>query len=234
MGPLATVDFFRKVVEETHASIDQEHIPLIIDSVPSIPCRVAAIMRDGQSPVPEMLGGIRRLRQAGAECVAIACNTAHYWYDTLQQECDVPILHIVDAVAAALPQSGSGNVRIGLLATEATIAANIYPSRLSGHGVEFIVNSPEIRSRLILPAIALVKSGKPEQAGALVEEALEALQKQGVQQSVLACTELPVALEATRSACRNHCVDATRALARAAVAWSLDYGRQNGGTQHVP
>lgn len=30
MGPLATADFLRKLVKKTHASIDQEHIPVLL------------------------------------------------------------------------------------------------------------------------------------------------------------------------------------------------------------
>src|SRR6478672_956973 len=93
MGPLATVDFFQKIVEEARVANDQQHVPVIIDSVPQIPCRVAAILRGGESPLPHMLAGLRRLEQAGAECAVIACNTAHFWYDELAAASNLPILH---------------------------------------------------------------------------------------------------------------------------------------------
>ena len=37
MGPAATVDLFNKFVTFTAAQRDQEHIPLIISSIPDIP-----------------------------------------------------------------------------------------------------------------------------------------------------------------------------------------------------
>jgi aspartate racemase len=221
MGPLATVDFFRKVVEETQATVDQEHIPLIIDSVPQIPCRVAAVLREGESPVPQMLSGIMRLKKAGAECIAIACNTAHYWYDDLCEQGGMPILHIVDAVATELERTARADAPLGLLATEATLEARIYQSRLAQREIDFIINTPEERAELILPAIALVKQGKPQQGGELLDHALGLLQERGAGQYVLACTELPVAVDAVSSLHRAHCIDATRALAKASVRWSL-------------
>ena len=39
MGPLATVDFLQKLIEETPATRDQDHIPVIVYSVPQIPNR---------------------------------------------------------------------------------------------------------------------------------------------------------------------------------------------------
>ncbi len=97
MGPLATVDFLQKLIEETPASRDQDHIPVIAYSVPQIPDRPLAILGKGESPLPHMLEGIHTLKRAGAQAIAIACNTAHYWYDDLVLQGGLPILHIADA-----------------------------------------------------------------------------------------------------------------------------------------
>ena len=55
MGPLATADFFRKLIDATPARDDDEHIPVLIHSVPRIPSRPAAILRGGPSPLPALL-----------------------------------------------------------------------------------------------------------------------------------------------------------------------------------
>ena len=34
MGPLATVDFMRKMLIATPAAVDQEHVPLLVSSIP--------------------------------------------------------------------------------------------------------------------------------------------------------------------------------------------------------
>lgn len=221
MGPMATVDFFQKVIEETPAVLDQDHVPLIIDSSPQIPCRVSAILRGGESPVPAMLAGLRRLEQAGAECAAIACNTAHYWYDDLCAQSSLPILHIVDAVGDALEASGQPTPPLGLLATEATLSARIYQKRLSSRNIDFVINTESEREMLVLPAIAMVKQGKSLEAGRLLEEALHLLRGRGAGKWLLACTELPVALAAAHPEMLAQCIDPTRVLARTAVQWSI-------------
>ena len=52
MGPLATVDFLSKLVQRTPASCDQDHVPVVVYSVPQIPDRSASILRGGESPLP--------------------------------------------------------------------------------------------------------------------------------------------------------------------------------------
>ena len=83
MGPLATVDFLRKLIEETPAARDEDHLPVIAWSVPQIPDRPAAITGNGESPLPALLAGVHTLKAAGAVALAIPCNTAHYWYDDM-------------------------------------------------------------------------------------------------------------------------------------------------------
>ena len=217
MGPLATVDFLAKLIAETPATRDQDHVPVIVYSVPQIPCRVEAILGTGTPPLPAMAEGLAVLVQAGAEAVVIACNTAHYWYDALARESAVPILHIADAACAGL---ASGSCA-GLLGTEAALEAGIYQQRLAALGVRSLVNDPDFRRCAVLPAIALVKQGRAAEAGRLVEPAIEALLNAGADTVILACTELPVALDAIDSSFRFRVIDPTRALARAAVTWSL-------------
>ena len=111
MGPLATVDFLQKLIEETPATRDQEHVPVVAYSVPQMPERPPAIVGNGESPLPHMLEGVLTLKRAGAKAVAIACNTAHFWYDDLVRDGGLPILHIADAACASLGDAR----RVGLL-----------------------------------------------------------------------------------------------------------------------
>lgn len=96
MGPAATVDLFNKFVTFTAAQRDQEHIPLIISSIPDIPDRTDALMHNGLSPLPVMRDYMHKLEDAGAECIVIPCNTAHYWFKELKDACHIDILSIID------------------------------------------------------------------------------------------------------------------------------------------
>ena len=215
MGPLATVDFLKKLIEETPASRDQDHIPVIAYSVPQIPDRQAAITGVGESPLPHMLTGIHTLKRAGAQAVAIACNTAHFWYDDLLRQGGLPILHIADAACDALPAVK----RVGLLATQGTVAAGFYQARLQARGFDCVLSSNDDQRTLVLPAIACVKRTELAQGHALALRAARQLFDDGAEVIVMGCTEIPLALEFQSSDASSRCIDATRALARACVAW---------------
>lgn len=216
MGPLATVDFLQKLIEETPAQRDQDHIPVIAYSVPQIPERPPAIVGNGESPLPHMLEGVRTLKRAGATAIAIACNTAHYWFDELVTHGGVPILHIADAACDALDANVS---RVALMATDGTIAAGFYQKRLAALGKECLLCTPQDQQTLILPAIEHVKRTELVRAHALASQAARHLLDRGAQAIVMGCTEIPLAIEYERSSMSAYCVDATRALARACVQW---------------
>ena len=219
MGPMATVDFLAKVIELTPASRDQDHLPLIVYSVPQVPDRSASIVEGRESPLPAMIEGLRTLVRAGVECIAIPCNTAHHWYDDLARESSVPVLHMVDAAGAAMQRLGVPDGPVGLLATAGTLAAGIYPTRLVRHGYECVVPDDGDVETLVTPGIGLVKAGRTAEAEELLRTAADNLLGRGARVVILACTEIPVALK-DDDASEGCYVDATRALAEACVRWS--------------
>src|SRR5512139_2545116 len=156
MGPLATADFFRKLIDATPARDDDDHIPVLIHSVPQIPSRPAAILRGGPSPLPALLVARDRLLGAGATMLAMPCNTAHLWYDGLVEGCEVPFIHIVDAVAELLPE---GAVDLGIVATRATLRARVFEMRLARRGIALGAPDDATYESAVQPAIEAVKRG---------------------------------------------------------------------------
>jgi aspartate racemase len=214
MGPLATVDFMRKVIEATPAERDQDHVPLIVYSVPQIPDRVSAASAGTDEPLPAMLAGIRTLEQAGVEAIAIACNTAHAWYDQLAASTNVRIIHMVQAViSAALQTKGP----VALMATVGTLQSGIYQRYMEKAGWQALVPQPDVQN-VIIDAIAAVKLGEIERARVRFDNAAASLLGSGAQRLLLACTELPVAARGSIHEAR--CLDATACLAQACVAFS--------------
>lgn len=223
MGPLATADFFHKLIVATGAERDEQNIPTLIHSVPQIPSRPAAILRGGESPLPALRAARDRLLAAGATLLAMPCNTAHHWHGALVQDIDVSFPHIADAVAAELPANAG---RIGLIATAATLAARIYEDRFDA-AIEWLTPDAETFERRVQPGIDAVKRNAPAEAGRMLEPVVAGLLERGAACVVLGCTEVPVALDATRSTLRSHCIDSTAALARTCVrAWRKQAGAE--------
>jgi aspartate racemase len=214
MGPRATVDLFQKLVEATPAAHDWDHIPTLVYSVPQIPDRTAAILHGGPSPLEDMCRGIRTLESAGASLIAVACNTAHYWFPEMQRKAYVPLVHIVDAVLDELRPIVPSGAKVGILGTSGTIRSDIYGQILSRNGFDCIAPAAEAQE-LVDAGIALVKSGRADEAVPLFHKGVEQLVAQGAGAIILACTEIPLVIHDGKAPVPT--IDATAALARHCV-----------------
>ncbi|MDB5757031.1 MAG: aspartate racemase [Burkholderia sp.] len=217
MGPLATVDLMAKIIAHTPAARDQDHVPVIAWNVPQVPDRQRALAGDGPSPLPAMQEGIARLNDAGATCIAIACNTAHHWHDALQAASSAPILHIARITLAVLQREPVAGP-VGLIATHGTLAARLYQDLLEPAGIECLVPDAEQMDALFVPGCYAIKRGAVNEGGSLLEALAETLAARGATRLLLACTEVPVGLERIGSPLLPICIDPTLALAQACIA----------------
>jgi aspartate racemase len=221
MGPLATVDFLRKVLDSTPAHRDQDHVPLVICSIPQIPDRTAAFRGAGESPLEAMVEIGRKLKTAGANLVVVPCNTAHLWYDEVEAALQLPMLHMVDAAVKEVVAAVGSEATVGLLATDATLASGMYPNRgaRACAGLQWIQPTAVEMLESVMPGIEAVKAGRLDEGRWHLATAAQALRRRGAQAIVMGCTEIPVVLDA--DAAGVPVFDPTAALARAAVDWSL-------------
>lgn len=197
MGPAASAEFITRLIKQTPAEKDQDHIPFALWSDPRIPDRSTSMRNGDDKPLPYLLEGIRGLKSIGCELIVIPCNTAHFWYDELIKE-RVPIIHIVDSVADALRDAGIVDGVIGVMGTQATIELGLYQYRLNKSGWECIVPTKEQMDTKVQPAIDLIKSGKVVESQAMLIGVIHALIDRGAKAIVLGCTELPLAIRITQ------------------------------------
>ena len=217
-SPLATLDFLRKLLDATPARADQEHLPVVTASIPQIPDRTAAFRGLGESPLPALIAIGERLKRAGAGLVVMPCNTAHLWFEPLQQALDLPMLHLVDAAldeTVALVRPGA---RVGLLGTAATVESRLYTDRRDD-GLAWLLPTADEMDTLVMPGIEAMKAGDMAAATALLQRAAGALAGRGAEALLLGCTEIPLVLDNANAPVPV--VDATAALARRCVAWAL-------------
>ncbi|QHP79873.1 aspartate/glutamate racemase family protein [Pectobacterium odoriferum] len=221
MGPLATVDLLHKIVEETPASRDQDHVPVVAWNVPQIPDRQQALAGTGESPLPALLHAIRQLNRLSVSHIVVPCNTAHHWFDALTEASYAPLLHIADATLHALTQVDEAKTtpqKIGLIATHGTLNAGWYQQRFTAQlGAETVVPNEQEMTTLFVPGCYAVKRGDLQHGGRLLEQLAAQLVERGAERLVLACTEVPPALEAVSSRWQDISIDPTRALAQACV-----------------
>ena len=193
MGPLATGDLYRKIVEHTLADCDQAHVRTIIDSNTNIPDRTAALLSGGESPVRELQSSARLLEQAGAQVLVMPCHTAHCFYGEVQAAVHVPVLNMIQLTVQELKRRGVA--RAGLLATDGAVQSGIYQRHFEGSGIELLLPDPEGQAALMDMIYSGVKAGRSDYDTQAVRTALDRLMDAGAQTLILGCTELPPAFE---------------------------------------
>ncbi|MFA9485789.1 amino acid racemase [Moraxella haemolytica] len=215
MGPMASADMFLKFIKSAHATSDQTHIPLIISSIPDIPDRSAYLLSDGADPYPYLYEYTHNLVKAGADCMVIACNTAHYWFDRLQADFShITMLSMIDVAVAYAKQSGHTN--IGILATNATLATNLYKHKIQEANLNYI--APEDNT-LVMQSIYDYKAGRIDEATTLMQSEQDKLFDKGASALIMGCTEVPLILANDAKANPNAYIDATQVLVDRAIAW---------------
>jgi aspartate racemase len=226
MGPAATGDLFLKIVSETPAEADQDHIPVVVYSDPRVPDRTEALLYGGEDPVPWLVRGARQLERMGASFIVIPCNTAHAFLNRVEPEIGIPVLSMIDATAESISAQFPNARRVGLLATTGTIRAGIYQEALRRRGFEAIVPDDERQEHCVMPAIRAVKaSHRHESVTSRLVEAAESLEQRGAHLILAACTEIPLAL--APGDLHVPLVDATAELAKAAVREALERDLRN-------
>lgn len=219
MGPLASAQFMLRLTMLTPATRDQDHVATVLWSDPRVPDRSRGKIGGGDDPLPWLLRGVRGLKAAGCGAIAIPCNTAHGWYDEMAAE-GLPVLHIVDAAAAALGQHTPRGT-IGIMGTAATLAMRLYHDRFAAMGWDCIQPTDAEMADKVSPAIALVKANRVAEAYAPLAEMAQALAARGAQSVVLGCTEIPLGIQAGPwQSLGIPLVDSIDALALAAIRWA--------------
>jgi len=190
MGPAASAEFLVRLTEQTPATCDQEHIPVILWSDPTVPDRSTSLLNKDDLPWEKLKRGIQGLKNADCDHIVIPCNTAHFWYDRLTA-LGVPITHIVDSVADELrAQNITGT--IGVMGTRATMQLGLYNNHLSKLGWTCITPTSKEMEDYVQPGIDLIKANKPILAHGMLMTVVKSLIEKGAQAVVLGCTEIPL------------------------------------------
>ncbi|AJI40657.1 aspartate racemase family protein [Bacillus anthracis] len=210
MGPKSTGPFVDTVVAECQtiygAKHDMDFPHMMIYSCPTPFYMDRPI--DHEAMKKAIIEGAQKLESTGAGFIAMSCNTAHLYFEELQQSLSIPILNIVDETLKAIPETAK---RVALLETEATVQAGIYQDGIAKRNIEYI--HYEQWQESINQIITYIKSGEVEEARELWS-ALVLQLKDEVDTAIIACTDLNVVAS-------EDFVDSTQCLAKAVVRMYL-------------
>jgi aspartate racemase len=216
VGPYAGLDFIRKILTNTLAVKDQDHLNCLLISCPSIiPDRTGFLLQnegcEEENPAFGMFESARRLYMAGVRYAAVACNTAHsdrifapFCKMVKESLPGLTIINMLETCADYMKKELPEHIRhLGLLATIGTYKSKVYNEYFGADG-KFEIIEPEIRGKeRIHEAIYSEDYGikansqniKP-QARDWISYEIYRLIDRGAEAIILGCTELPLVVQA--------------------------------------
>ncbi|WP_338034413.1 aspartate/glutamate racemase family protein [Herbaspirillum seropedicae] len=235
VGPAATVDFMNKIVRNTPADCDQDHIKVVVEQNPQIPDRTANLIGDGADPTVSLYSTCKRLEAADADIIAIPCNTAHAFVERIQPYLSIPVVNMLTATVEHIQKHLPKDVVVGLLATSGTVSSGIYAEAAVNAGIDMLVPDEAYQAK-VMEAIygeSGIKAGFVEgECRTYLLDALEHLASRGARAVVLGCTELPLVLgsrgQFPAGGATVEILDPTEILAKKCVVFATDYRKQKG------
>lgn len=199
MGAEATVDLYmaiwRYYQKKHNAKFDDDFPAVIIYSVP-IPDVVESLVNE-EKTLKMLVESAQTLENDGCDFLIIACNTVQFLLKRIQNEVKIPIIGIAEVNARYIQKLGLN--KVGILATQTTIAKKIYDEELNRIGIDAVVPSREdqlIVTNVIMNQLAGKTSEDDKQN---LVEVIGHLNELGVEAVLLACTDLPVVMKGVKT-----------------------------------
>jgi aspartate racemase len=216
----SSIEYYRIINEITHARLGGLHsaksIMVSVDFA-----EIEALQHQGKwaESAQLLIEAARSLEAGEADFILVCTNTMHKVADEIQANVKIPLLHIADATAQVVKDSGMQ--KIGLLGTRFTMEEEFYKGRLSQkYGLKVIVPNAqerEIVHRVIYDELVI---GKIEQdSKEKYMRIMERMVDEGAEGIILGCTEIGLLVHQQDS--RVPLFDTTRIHAEAAVEYAL-------------
>ena len=221
LGPFAHVGFEKRLLELTAerfgADGDADFPEWIVSCVPQAPVRSEALLGNAPDPRPSLLRSFRRLEKAGADFLAVTCNTAHAFLPAIAADIPLPLVHVVAETVDYVLSHYPSVKRIGLLATTGTCRFGLFGQVFADKAVELVYptdgedpsDPANLQERLVMQAVygpfkdgkrsggikaGLMDEGNPSPRDLLREAANWLVEQQGAEVVVVACSEVSLVI----------------------------------------
>jgi aspartate racemase len=157
----------------------------------------------------------------GADFLAIPCNTAHYYYNQIDDAVSIPLLNMVELVVSHITSTHPDCRKTGVLGSTAIIQTQLYDTAFKGKQIDVIYPSDHYQT-LLFNLIKKIKAGIPmEEIIPDYETIGQHLYNKGAETIIIACTEL----SAIPCELNLNTIDAAEVLADAVIKTAKAFGR---------
>lgn len=177
---------------------DSHQPELIIYQAVNVPSRSMFIEGKGESFIPGYIEISQKLKLAGAEILAMCCNTAHYAIDDIQEAVQLPFIDLIEEVVKKAKTTGYK--KFGLLASNGCLKGKIYEKYFSKIFPDAMLIYPDaLMQEKVTQGICNIKNKNrflpdfnPERPKTIFEEITRDLKSLGAESVILGCTDIRV------------------------------------------
>lgn len=199
MGPEATILFMQKIVDAVQANDDSDHIPLIVHNNTQVPSRIKALLEGGgESPAPVLAAMATDLERAGADALAMPCNTAHCYAASINEAVSVPFLDMVELAARHVRELAGSGARVGVLGSPALEQTGVFNRPLERLGLTPVYGNDADRRLTIIRSVK--KDGVSSQSVDALQAGIDHLQASQADVVMVCCTEFSLMTNQLRAA----------------------------------
>ncbi|BCA85827.1 aspartate racemase [Enterococcus saigonensis] len=190
MGTQATESFVRLLNHRTITHKDQDYLNYVLFNHATVPDRTAYILDEtAENPLPFLLDDIAKQNLLKPNFIVLTCNTAHYFFETLQEATKIPILHMPREAAIEMSHRQNGG-KVAFLGTEGSVKAGVYQRELEKVGFEVMLPKTQLQQKVNDLIYRDIKENDFLNKDLYYEILAEAIEKCGCASAVLGCTEL--------------------------------------------
>ena len=187
----SSIEYYRIINEATKIKLGGLHsAKSLIYSVDFAEIEILQHQGRWAQAAQTLVGAAKNLENGGADFIVLCTNTMHKVADDIQANVNIPFLHIADATAQIVKNSGIQ--KIGLLGTRFTMEEDFYKGRLS-QKYNLNVSVPNIQEREIIHRVIydeLVVGKIIQDSKEQYIDIIKQMVKQGAEGIILGCTEI--------------------------------------------
>lgn len=192
----STVDYYRYLnegVKESLGGLNSAEILLYSYNFSEV--EVMQHSGDWDELTKNMVDKAIKLKEAGADMIAICTNTMHRMAPSIEKTVNIPLIHIADATGSIIKESKQK--KVALLGTAFTMNGDFYKGRIKEKfDIEVVVPNEEDKKTVHnIIYNELCKGIIKEESKSKYIEIIEKLAKEGAEGVILGCTEIPLLIK---------------------------------------
>ncbi|KPK64672.1 aspartate racemase [candidate division WOR_3 bacterium SM23_42] len=216
LGPEATVDYYREIIDSYRKQSHGDAPEIIIYS---LNLQDFPAIREREKIAKWLAGALESLDKAGADFAVLSANTPHIVFDELESLSPIPLLSIVEETCRVV--KGMHLKKVGLMGTKVTMSANFYQRIFSREDITLVVPTSKEQDYINKKLFSEILYNRiiEETHRGLLAIVKRMIDEDAIEGLVLGCTELPLIL--TKDEFGIPFFNTTRIHAESAVRYCL-------------